>query len=144
MITTPNVEYNPIIRHLAPQGMVDVGKKLIGSDGYPMRDSDHKFEWNRAEFEAWARSHADSHGYQVSFTTVGHAISESKWQEKQNLSSEASDVVNVGGATQVCLNFLHLGFWAERWTVITQLLAYRSAASHSTYIWLGRSQNGWL
>ncbi len=31
----------------------------------------HRFEWTRAEFEAWARGVAAEHGYAVSFHGVG-------------------------------------------------------------------------
>lgn len=38
---------------------------------YPMRHHDHRFEWTRAEFRAWARTSAEQFGYDVSFTGVG-------------------------------------------------------------------------
>jgi 3' terminal RNA ribose 2'-O-methyltransferase Hen1 len=54
VVTTPNVEYN--VRYPG----------LVG-----MRHSDHRFEWTRAEFEAWAASVAATHGYSVAFRGVG-------------------------------------------------------------------------
>lgn len=38
---------------------------------YPMRHHDHRFEWTRSEFRAWARTSAEQFGYDVSFTGVG-------------------------------------------------------------------------
>jgi 3' terminal RNA ribose 2'-O-methyltransferase Hen1 len=55
VVTTPNVEYNVRYDGLA-----------AGS----MRHRDHRFEWTRAEFEAWAGRVADTHGYAVRFLPV--------------------------------------------------------------------------
>lgn len=38
---------------------------------YPMRHHDHRFEWTRAEFRAWARTAAEQFGYDVGFSGVG-------------------------------------------------------------------------
>lgn len=38
---------------------------------YPMRHHDHRFEWTRQEFQAWANKAAEQHGYDVYFTGVG-------------------------------------------------------------------------
>jgi 3' terminal RNA ribose 2'-O-methyltransferase Hen1 len=54
IVTTPNVEYN--VRYEGLTGM---------------RHSDHRFEWTRAEFQAWATATAATHGYAVSFRGVG-------------------------------------------------------------------------
>ena len=56
VITTPNREYNVKWESLA------AGK---------FRHRDHRFEWTRAEFEAWARAVAERFGYAVGFRTVG-------------------------------------------------------------------------
>jgi 3' terminal RNA ribose 2'-O-methyltransferase Hen1 len=56
VVTTPNVEYNVRFEGLP------VGKP---------RHRDHRFEWTRAEFEAWATSVAGVHGYDVRFLPVG-------------------------------------------------------------------------
>jgi 3' terminal RNA ribose 2'-O-methyltransferase Hen1 len=56
VVTTPNVEYNVRFEGLP------VGKP---------RHRDHRFEWTRAEFEAWATSVAGAHGYDVRFLPVG-------------------------------------------------------------------------
>jgi 3' terminal RNA ribose 2'-O-methyltransferase Hen1 len=56
VVTTPNAEYNPRYPALAP--------------GEP-RHPDHRFEWTRAEFRAWAESVAARHGYAVRFEPVG-------------------------------------------------------------------------
>jgi 3' terminal RNA ribose 2'-O-methyltransferase Hen1 len=55
VITTPNSEYNPI--HGA----------LAGSFRHP----DHRFEWPRAKFRAWARGVAGRNGYRAAFGDIG-------------------------------------------------------------------------
>jgi 3' terminal RNA ribose 2'-O-methyltransferase Hen1 len=56
LVTTPNVEYNVRWESL-PAGHV--------------RHGDHRFEWTREEFRAWARTVAERHGYGVRFVPVG-------------------------------------------------------------------------
>ncbi|MER6750841.1 3' terminal RNA ribose 2'-O-methyltransferase Hen1 [Streptomyces fungicidicus] len=56
LVTTPNVEYNVRWESL-PAGHV--------------RHGDHRFEWTRDEFRAWARMVAERHGYDVEFVPVG-------------------------------------------------------------------------
>ncbi len=56
VVTTPNVEYNV---------------KYPGLDHHALRHDDHRFEWTRAEFEAWAQETAGEHSYGVQFRTIG-------------------------------------------------------------------------
>ncbi|QDU88985.1 hypothetical protein Pla175_23690 [Pirellulimonas nuda] len=56
VLTTPNREYNAVWDSL-PAG--------------EMRHSDHRFEWTRGEFEAWAGDVAERFGYTVRFLPVG-------------------------------------------------------------------------
>lgn len=56
IVTTPNVEYNVRWESL-PAGHA--------------RHGDHRFEWTREEFAAWARAVAERHGYGVEFVPVG-------------------------------------------------------------------------
>ena len=56
VVTTPNVEYNVRFETL-PAGQ--------------FRHKDHRFEWTRAEFQAWAARAADRFGYAVRFLPVG-------------------------------------------------------------------------
>jgi 3' terminal RNA ribose 2'-O-methyltransferase Hen1 len=56
VVTTPNVEYNVRWESL-PAGHV--------------RHRDHRFEWTRAQFRAWAETVAGRHGYGVRFRPVG-------------------------------------------------------------------------
>jgi 3' terminal RNA ribose 2'-O-methyltransferase Hen1 len=58
VLTTPNAEYNARFPDL-PAGK--------------LRHVDHRFEWTRAEFEAWACGIAERHGYAVRFLPVGAA-----------------------------------------------------------------------
>ena len=55
VLTTPNRDHNAIY------GLPD------GSWRHP----DHRFEWTRAEFEAWATEVASQYGYRVEFRPVG-------------------------------------------------------------------------
>lgn len=54
IVTTPNIEHN--VRY----------EFLTG-----LRHPDHRFEWTRAEFAAWAARVADRYGYQVALEPVG-------------------------------------------------------------------------
>ena len=56
VLTTPNAEYNVRFPTLAAGAF---------------RHADHRFEWTRAEFRAWAERVAAAHGYQVAFAPVG-------------------------------------------------------------------------
>ncbi|KOG88615.1 methyltransferase type 12, partial [Streptomyces varsoviensis] len=56
LVSTPNVEYN-VRWETLPAGHV--------------RHGDHRFEWTRAEFRAWAEGVAERHGYAVEFRPVG-------------------------------------------------------------------------
>ncbi|MCX5375291.1 3' terminal RNA ribose 2'-O-methyltransferase Hen1 [Streptomyces sp. NBC_00091] len=56
LVTTPNVEYNVRWESL-PAGHV--------------RHRDHRFEWTREEFRAWADKVAGRHGYTVAYEPVG-------------------------------------------------------------------------
>ncbi|MBD8079693.1 3' terminal RNA ribose 2'-O-methyltransferase Hen1 [Cellulosimicrobium arenosum] len=58
-VTTPNAEYNvhyPAL-HEGPQG--------------GMRHPDHRFEWTRAQFRAWADAVGERYGYGVAYRDVG-------------------------------------------------------------------------
>ncbi|MFB7493680.1 3' terminal RNA ribose 2'-O-methyltransferase Hen1 [Streptomyces sp. NPDC056161] len=56
LVTTPNAEYN-VRWETLPAGR--------------LRHRDHRFEWTREEFRAWARTVAERHGYDVEFVPVG-------------------------------------------------------------------------
>ncbi|MFZ1410563.1 MAG: 3' terminal RNA ribose 2'-O-methyltransferase Hen1 [Micropruina sp.] len=56
IVTTPNADYNP------RYGLVD-----------QLRHPDHRFEWSRHEFAAWASRIRAEHGYQVELRGVGEA-----------------------------------------------------------------------
>ncbi len=56
VLTTPNAEYNV---------------KFEGLPAGRFRHRDHRFEWTRAEFRAWAEGVAKRFGYAVSFAAVG-------------------------------------------------------------------------
>jgi 3' terminal RNA ribose 2'-O-methyltransferase Hen1 len=54
VVTTPNVEYNALY------------EGLTGA-----RHADHRFEWTRAEFAAWAERVATTYGYTVDISGIG-------------------------------------------------------------------------
>lgn len=56
VLTTPNREYN-------------VTWENVGTER--LRHPDHRFEWTRAEFQAWAQDIATRFGYSVKFLSVG-------------------------------------------------------------------------
>jgi 3' terminal RNA ribose 2'-O-methyltransferase Hen1 len=56
VLTTPNREYNAVWESL-PAGS--------------FRHSDHRFEWTRAEFHAWANRVAERYAYKLRFDPVG-------------------------------------------------------------------------
>lgn len=56
VLTTPNREYNQNFEQL---------------DGRGLRHEDHRFEWTRSQFEAWARAVAERFDYGVEISTVG-------------------------------------------------------------------------
>jgi hypothetical protein len=56
IISTPNAEYNAKFENL-PAGK--------------LRHRDHRFEWTRAEFQAWAEGVAARFGYRARFVAVG-------------------------------------------------------------------------
>ncbi|PZF83746.1 3' terminal RNA ribose 2'-O-methyltransferase Hen1 [Jiangella anatolica] len=56
VVTTPNAEYNVLFPSLHEGGL---------------RHRDHRFEWGRAEFAAWAERVAQAHGYTVAHAPVG-------------------------------------------------------------------------
>ena len=55
VVTTPNVEHNAVFAMPAGQ----------------LRHPDHRFEWTRAEFAAWAAVVAERHGYAVEHRPIG-------------------------------------------------------------------------
>lgn len=56
VLTTPNREYNELFEAMAAGAM---------------RHTDHRFEWTRTEFEAWATAVAERNKYSVTFKPVG-------------------------------------------------------------------------
>lgn len=59
ILTTPNAEYNATFEN--PR---------------TMRHADHRFEWTRAEFGAWAQATAEKYGYSVEFEALGEVHEE--------------------------------------------------------------------
>ncbi|MGW9205394.1 3' terminal RNA ribose 2'-O-methyltransferase Hen1 [Embleya sp. NPDC055664] len=68
VVTTPNVEYNVRYAPEEPGGH--------GLAAGAMRHGDHRFEWDRATFRAWAERAAATYGYATRFEPVGEVDSE--------------------------------------------------------------------
>jgi hypothetical protein len=56
IVTTPNREYNTLWEAIGPE---------------KLRHQDHRFEWTRDEFEAWANGIAKTYHYAAKFLPVG-------------------------------------------------------------------------
>jgi hypothetical protein len=56
IVTTPNVEHNVLFAGMA-----------AGAFRHP----DHRFEWTRAQFQAWADGICERHGYGVEHAPIG-------------------------------------------------------------------------
>jgi 3' terminal RNA ribose 2'-O-methyltransferase Hen1 len=56
IVTTPNADYNALFPNLA-----------AGAFRHP----DHRFEWSRAQFEAWATRIGETYGYTAAFSGIG-------------------------------------------------------------------------
>lgn len=56
VVTTPNADYNVLFPNL-PAG--------------ELRHPDHRFEWTRAQFRAWAEAVGRAHGYALEFGEIG-------------------------------------------------------------------------
>lgn len=74
VLTTPNREYNVCYENLS------AGK---------VRHSDHRFEWTRSEFEAWAERVARENNYTVAFFPVG--------EEEKNIGAPSQMAVFTYG-----------------------------------------------
>ncbi|WP_026868751.1 3' terminal RNA ribose 2'-O-methyltransferase Hen1 [Inquilinus limosus] len=58
VVTTPNADYNVLF-------------PTLGTGSF--RHADHRFEWGRAEFRAWAEAVAGAHGYAAEIDGIGPA-----------------------------------------------------------------------
>ncbi|NVO29698.1 3' terminal RNA ribose 2'-O-methyltransferase Hen1 [Hymenobacter lapidiphilus] len=58
-VTSPNADYNQLF------------EKLNAGE---FRHTDHRFEWTRAEFAAWAAGVAQRHGYQLRLESMGEEV----------------------------------------------------------------------
>ncbi|RUX35228.1 3' terminal RNA ribose 2'-O-methyltransferase Hen1, partial [Mesorhizobium sp. M7A.F.Ca.CA.002.09.1.1] len=56
IVTTPNADYNALFPNLAPGAF---------------RHPDHRFEWSRVRFEAWAARIGKAYGYSAAFSDIG-------------------------------------------------------------------------
>eukprot|EP00966_Prymnesium_polylepis_P040312 935553-Prymnesium_polylepis.1 len=73
LVTTPNKEYNLNFMEIPADQKPDAAGRYIlpPLSAYGLRNEDHRFEWSRAEFQAWANGLADAHGYTVHFEGIG-------------------------------------------------------------------------
>jgi len=73
LVTTPNKEYNLNFMEIPKDTKPDAAGRYIlpPLSSYGVRNEDHRFEWSRAEFKAWANGVAAAHGYTVAFDGIG-------------------------------------------------------------------------
>jgi SAM-dependent methyltransferase len=74
LVTTPNKEYNLNFIAIPKDMQPDAAGRYtnvppVGT--YPLRNLDHRFEWTRAEFRAWANALASRFHYSVTFCGLG-------------------------------------------------------------------------
>lgn len=84
LVTTPNVEYNVRWESL-PAGRV--------------RHRDHRFEWTREEFRAWAGRVAARFGYSVAYRPVGDEDPEVGPPTQMAVFTRAADPADLGDTT---------------------------------------------
>lgn len=83
VVTTPNREYNP----------------EYGMTGGRLRHRDHRFEWDRAEFGAWASRVGAAYGYGVRLAGVGQeSPTAGAPTQLAVFTREASEPTELGGA----------------------------------------------
>ena len=98
IFTTPNYETNTILSRLSGEKLDD---SVIASGIMPFREADHKFEWTRSQFQAWAaqvcselpvccEQHKAVSPYSVDFADIG-------------LLSQYEGGQSVGGASQAAI-----------------------------------------
>lgn len=97
IVSTPNYDFS---RHFVASSEQSRAQHTwpdpTGRTERIFRNSDHKFEWTQAEFEAWARGLALEYDYEVSFGGVGSVAS--------YLGRQPADVTGPLYATQ-CATF---------------------------------------
>uniref|UniRef100_A0A7N0RDP3 Small RNA 2'-O-methyltransferase n=2 Tax=Kalanchoe fedtschenkoi TaxID=63787 RepID=A0A7N0RDP3_KALFE len=71
IVSTPNYEYNVILQGGNGQKQDEDPDENSHSQGCRFRNHDHKFEWNRDQFNSWASELARKHKYSVEFGGVG-------------------------------------------------------------------------
>ncbi|KAJ2845560.1 hypothetical protein GGI22_006519 [Coemansia erecta] len=81
IFTTPNAEFN-----------INFAPLNYGKPDARFRDDDHKFEWTRAQFAAWAEQAAMRFGYIVELLPVG-----------VKMRNAGADFVACGGCTQMAV-----------------------------------------
>ncbi|KAI8325358.1 S-adenosyl-L-methionine-dependent methyltransferase [Martensiomyces pterosporus] len=81
VFTTPNAEFN-----------INFPNLRYGTPDSQLRDADHKFEWTRAEFSAWASECARTYGYDVQLRGIG-----------LRMRGANESFVECGGCTQMAV-----------------------------------------
>eukprot|EP00965_Chrysotila_dentata_P211003 6186225-Pleurochrysis_carterae.AAC.1 len=71
VVTTPNKEYNLNFIRKPAKSSGELHGHPPPIEQYELRNSDHRFEWTRAEFMHWAGGLADTYGYSVRYLGIG-------------------------------------------------------------------------
>lgn len=72
IVSTPNYEYNVILQKPTTQNQEE-NEDTDSTKPCKFRNFDHKFEWTREQFQAWASDLAGKHNYSVAYSGVGGA-----------------------------------------------------------------------
>ncbi|MBF0261214.1 MAG: 3' terminal RNA ribose 2'-O-methyltransferase Hen1 [Magnetococcales bacterium] len=81
LLTTPNREANARFPNLEPG---------------QWRHPDHRFEWSRAEFQAWSQTMAERFGYRVSLRGIGEEDAESGSPTQMAIFEKETDGLKTG------------------------------------------------
>ncbi|MBB6069475.1 SAM-dependent methyltransferase [Longimicrobium terrae] len=110
VVTTPNAEYNALFDQPGARRM---------------RHPDHRFEWTRGEFRAWAQGVAGRHRYAVRFAPAGPEDAQAgpltQMAIFNRLDAAARPGMDDGGTTGVRDDAIHLDALAGDRTILTRV-----------------------
>ena len=104
IVTTPNKEYNVCFRTEGlSKGQFNPLERPPPLAALELRNSDHRFEWTRAEFKEWADGLAARYGYTVRFRGAGGGDWHADPPYDESVTSQELLESGVGPVTQVAI-----------------------------------------
>ena len=104
IVTTPNKEYNECFRTEGlSKGQFNPLERPPPLAALELRNSDHRFEWTRAEFKEWADGLAARYGYTVRFRGAGGGDWHADPPYDESVTGQELLERGVGPATQVAI-----------------------------------------